>query len=58
MRDSDGATEGLAEKGRAPIGMGETYRSWGYGQGSGFRVTSKSGVLGWLCQFTGGPQPP
>jgi hypothetical protein len=49
MRDSDGATEGLAEKGRAPIGIGETYRSWGYGQGSGFRVTSESGVLSWLC---------
>jgi hypothetical protein len=55
VRDSGKAAEGLAKKGRAPVGMGEEYCSLGYGQGSGFRVISESGVLGWLCQFAGGP---
>jgi hypothetical protein len=50
-RDSGEAIEGLAKNGRALVGTGEVYCSWGYGQGSGFGMISESGVLGEAQQY-------
>ena len=54
----DGATDGLAEKGRELEGTRERYRSGGYGHGSVFGVISESGVAGPVGQSERGPHPP